>query len=124
LVTPINSANFSWIPSETPLSEKSVLPLNVLAASSNTETNLASLSDLSLKRIAVGYCCPNTASISSSENSKTVGTVNGLTKLARDSLSGFPEYTFVVVSNFLKKTMLGVEETYSSAHAASLLWTN
>jgi hypothetical protein len=28
------------------------------------------------------------------------------------------------VSNFLKKTMLGVEETYSSAHEASLLWTN
>jgi len=41
--------------------------------------------------MAVGYCCPKTASISSSENSKIVGTVNGLTKLTRDSLSGFPE---------------------------------
>jgi hypothetical protein len=52
-----------------------------LVASSKTETNLASLSPLLLKRIAVGCCCPNIASISSSENSKTVGTVNGLTKL-------------------------------------------
>lgn len=95
-----------------------------MAASSKTETNLASLSALLLKRIAVGCCCPNTASISSSENSKTVGTVNGLTKLTRDSLSGFPEYTLTGVSNFLKKTMLGVEETYYSAHEASLLWTN
>ena len=39
----------------------------------------------------------------------------------RDSLSDFPEYTLTGVSNFLKKTMLGVEETYSSAHEASLL---
>jgi len=79
----------------------------------------ASLSDFDLNRKRVVYCYPKIASISSSENSKTVGTISGLTKAARESLSAFPSYLFSVVSNFLKKTIPDPSTPLVLAQAAS-----
>jgi len=74
----------------------------------------------------VCYCWPKTGSISSSENSKTVGTVNPFIEVKRASASvGAPSGT-VFSSKLRKKTKEPSPPVNpnSLAHSGSWLWTN